>query len=190
MKAARGDRPALIVLGGFAGTGKTTLARRLSAEWGIPTLGSDTIGRTISASEGIKDGAVNAYWIAYDVLFHLSEEFLRSGISVILDLNLGWAFQWQRLDAIRERHPQMLFVPIILRCPRELCLERIRRRHAGDPTSGPPELYTTEQMHLGIWDFLERLDRPDVHVVDAAGPQEEVYEEIERHLALRCNVTT
>jgi len=44
--------PALIIVGGFAGTGKTAISRRLSAELGIPRLGSDTLGRTINTSLG------------------------------------------------------------------------------------------------------------------------------------------
>ena len=48
--------PALVVIGGFAGTGKTAVSRRLSAELGIPRLGPDTIGRTIKGSVGIKAG--------------------------------------------------------------------------------------------------------------------------------------
>jgi len=53
---------ALIVVGGFAGTGKTAVSRRLSAELGIPRLGSDTLGRAIKNSVGIKNGEVDAYW--------------------------------------------------------------------------------------------------------------------------------
>ena len=54
--------PALII-GGFAGTGKTAVSRRLSAELGIPRLGSDTLGRTIKDSVGSKGG--EAGWSSY-----------------------------------------------------------------------------------------------------------------------------
>jgi predicted kinase len=97
--------PALIVIGGFAGTGKTAVSRRLSAELRIPRLGSDTLGHIIRDSAGIKSGEVDSYWIAYEVLFHLCEEFIASGVSAVLDLTMGWEFQWQHLDSIVRRHP-------------------------------------------------------------------------------------
>ena len=52
-------------IGGFAGTGKTTITRRLSAELHLPRLGSDTIGRTIKASRGMPSDEGDAYWIEY-----------------------------------------------------------------------------------------------------------------------------
>lgn len=179
MKPPRSDAPTLIVLGGFAGTGKTTLAKRLSSELGFPRLGSDSIGRTIRRSEGLEGATANAYWIAYDVLFALCEEFLRSGVSVIVDTNMGWAFQWQRLDSIKERNPKIVFLPIVLRCPREICLKRIQMRHTESPAYyDPPELFVTDPKILRVWDFLENLNRPDLHVVDAARPLDEVYQKL------------
>ena len=190
MKGTRGDRPALIVVGGFAGAGKTTISKRLSSNLGIPRLGSDTIGRTISACEGINTEAIDAYWIAYEVLFRLCEEFLESGVSTILDLTMGWAFQWQHLDGIRERHPEILFLPTILRCPRDICIERTRQRYAADPAYwDPPGVYTTEPKILKIGELLDQLDRHDIDAVDAARPEDEVYEDIKQYLAVQCNVT-
>lgn len=125
--------PALIIIGGFAGAGKTAVSRRLSGDLSIPRLGSDTIGRTVKRSAGIKSDEVNAYWIAYDVLFRLCEEFVASGVSTVLDLTMGWETQWQQVDGIVHRHPQTLFLTIILRCPYEQCIERTRQRHAANP---------------------------------------------------------
>jgi predicted kinase len=179
-------RPALIVVGGFAGSGKSTLARRLSADLGMPRLGADTIGRAIRGSPAVQGQAVNTQWIAHDVLFNLCGEFLASGLSTILDLNLGWAFQWERLDAIAGAQPDAVFLPIVLRCPHEVCLERIRRRHAERPDRyDPPEVFTTDERIVATWHFLERLDRPDVHVVDAAPGADDVYEEVRRYLVAR-----
>ena len=44
------DRPALIVIGGFAGAGKTSLAKRLSTEFSIPCLSSDASWRWRSSA--------------------------------------------------------------------------------------------------------------------------------------------
>ena len=126
-------RPALIVVGGFAGSGKSTLTRRLSEDLGLPRLGADTIGRVIRGSEAVQGHSINAGWIAHDVVFGLCDDFLRSGVSTILDLNMGRAFQWQQVDAIARAHPEAVFLPIVLRCPREVCLERITLRHAERP---------------------------------------------------------
>ena len=184
MGAPGNARPAVIVIGGFAGAGKTSLSRRLAAELGIPRLGSDDIGEAIKGSQGIRAGVVEAYWIGYDVLFTLCEEFVRSGVSSVLDLSMGWAFQWERPDGIAERHPEALILPIILRCPKEVCIERIRQRHADDPGrpahGEPPEL---SRQLLGVWAFLERLDRPEVSFVDAAKRRDEVYADIQRRIA-------
>ena len=73
--------PALIVIGGFAGTGKTTMSKRLATEPRLPRLGADTIGRTIRESRGNQGNGANAYWVAYDVLFRLCEELLCVGLS-------------------------------------------------------------------------------------------------------------
>ncbi len=170
--------PALIVIGGFAGAGKTAISKRLSAELQIPRLGSDTIGRTIKTSMG-SQSQVNAFWIAYEVLFRLCEEFIQARIPTILDLTMGWEFQWQHLDGITRRHPQVLFLPIILRCPYDECIKRIRQRYKANPEYyDSPEIYMTDQKNISIREYLAKLDRPDIYFVDASRHQNEVYEEI------------
>jgi predicted kinase len=178
---------ALIVVGGFAGTGKSTISRRLSGEFRMPRLGSDTLGRSLKNSLGSQRDEVDAYRLAYDLLFRLGEEFIQSGVSVVLDLTMGWKFQWQHVDGIIQRYPQALFLPVILRCPYETCIARIRQRHAANPDYyDPPELYQTEPKILGVWEYLDCLNRPDVHFVDAAGPHDEVYEAVRGYVSACC----
>ena len=59
--------PALIVLGGAPGAGKTTIAKRLSATWHVSRLSSDTLGQIIARSQALKQTNVDAYWVAYDI---------------------------------------------------------------------------------------------------------------------------
>jgi adenylate kinase family enzyme len=171
-------------LGGFPGAGKTTMAKRLSAAWRIPRLSSDMLGQIIAASNALKQTSVDAYWIAYDVVFGLCTEFLTTGVSTILDINMGWAFQWQQLDALKHQHPDVRWLPILLQCSREICLQRIGHRYADDPAAAsPPEIYTTTPHILNVWSFLERLNRPDTYVIDAGRPLDEVYADIAQYLA-------
>ena len=105
---------------------------------------------------------------------------MQSGVPVVLDMTMGWAFQWQKVDAILQRHPQTRFLPIILRCPLATCIERVRQRHAANPEYyDPPEVYTTEPKQRAIWVYLSQLDRsPAVYFVDADRPFEVVYAEV------------
>jgi predicted kinase len=182
--------PALITVGGFAGSGKTAISRRLSAEFCIPRLGSDTLSRAIKNSAGTRNHDVNASWIAYDLLFSLCEEFVQAGISVILDLTMGWEFHWQRVDSIVHQYPRTLSLPIILRCPYQRCIERTRRRHEENPGYyAPPEFFEAEPRNRSIWEYLVRLDRSDIHWVDAARPYDEVYEEVREYISTQLDWT-
>ena len=177
---------ALIAIGGFPGAGKTTICRRLSSELNLPCLSSDTIGRTIEDSSGIKSGRIDAYRVAYDVLFRLCEEFIRTSASVILDLTLGWDFQWRKLDGILERYPQTQFLPVVLQCSHELCLERLEARHRAMPeTYAAPAYYRNEQKVRDIWKYLQDLDRPKLQYVDASGSEDQTYQKVKQYVTYR-----
>ncbi len=183
-------QPLLIVVGGFAGTGKSVMSRRLSRELCMPRLGSDTIGRTIKNLAEIQGLDVNAYSVGYQVLFRLCEEFVQSGVSAIVDITLGWEQQWCNLDRIIERNPCTVFLPVILRCSREDCMVRIARRHQAKPEYyDPPDVYTSPNA-LNVWRFLGELHRPEVHFVDAARTQDEVYDDIRLYIGRHLEKST
>lgn len=126
---------------------------------------------------------MNTQWIAYDVLLGLAEEYIQSGISTILDMTMGWTFQWQQVDSILGRHLRTRFLPILLRCSHKTCIARICQRYEAAPGRyDPPAVYLAEPKILAIWEFLERLDRPDVYWVDAERPFEQVYEQVTRYI--------
>jgi predicted kinase len=119
--------PTVIAIGGLPGAGKSTAARRLATDLRLPFLSADTVGQTVQASPGIRArDAVDACWIAYDVIFRTTEEFVDVGLSVVLDLNLGWAFQWAWLDAVAARHPGLH----VLSAGGETIRERLEGRSA------------------------------------------------------------
>ena len=183
---ARGVQPALIAIGGPPGSGKTTLSRRLAAAWHLPWLAADHLGPVIATSPALADSTVNAYWLAYDVLFALADELLGLGLSAVLDLNLGWSFQWQRLDALRQQHPQAQVVPVVLRCPRPTCLARLGQRYAADPASNaPPSHFATDPRILEVVAFLDRLHRPDAVELAADQTMDVVYADLTDHLQRR-----
>jgi predicted kinase len=172
----------LVIIGGPPGSGKTSVSRRLARDRGWPFLGSDDLARTIAGSAGLKDG--DAYWLAYDVAFALAEECLTLGVSAVLDVNLGWTFQWQRVDALRQRHRMEKIVPVVLRCSRQTCLERIDRRHAAEPSIyAPPSRFTTDPRILAVFDFVEAIDASRATLVDAEGTGDEVYTTVARLVA-------
>jgi predicted kinase len=170
----------LIVVGGLPGAGKSLIAGRLSRKLSLPLLDSDTIGGTIRDALQGKVESPDAFRTGYEVLFTLAETFLGSGCSVVVDTNMGWEFQWQRLDAIVESSPGVSFLPIILRCPRDVAVDRITGRYETDGNQSTAEEIVGRHPH--VWDYLEQLERPDVRIVDATLEPELVYAQTRRYV--------
>ncbi len=174
----------LVAIGGFPGAGKSLVSQRLAQEFSLPRLSSDILGGTIGDALGERLSRSDAFWAAYEVLFTLAEQFVGVGCSVVVDMSLGWDFQWQRLDDIVTRLPDTTCLPVILDCPKEVCAERMDRRYRQDAAK---EASAEKILAMGqvadVWDYLQKLDRPDACIVDADRDADSVYADVRRHLA-------
>lgn len=164
------DRVGLIVIGGFPGSGKSTVAVRVAKDLRAARLSSDVLGGSIRDTLRGVVASSEAFRAGYNLLFRLCGEFLTDGCTVVVDCSMGWEFQWRSLDHLRVKHPGVIWCPVILRCPMEVCRERLQARHVADPMAHPPveEFFQRNPQLSGLWAYLESLDRPDVAYVDGA----------------------
>jgi predicted kinase len=170
--------PALIIVGGFPGSGKTAIAGRLASEFGLPCLSSDTVGKTIRAQEAFQGSSHDASVLGYAVIWRLCDDFLAAGASVIVDTNMHWEVAWQEADGVRDRHPDAAYLPIILRCPYDVCVERTRSRYVEQPgLHADPERFVSDELEER-WRYIQQLERPDATSVDANRPISEVYADV------------
>ncbi len=165
----------LIVLGGFAGAGKTTIVERLAADYNLPFFNPDDF------NAGLKPGLKMEFHeispIGYDLLWYLLKKNVRVGVSFILDANMCHERTWTTLDELQKEFEHVHIIPIILVCSLETHRERVLKR--GE----------TNAMHFNLggdvfedilhkYDFITQLDRPDIIRVDANGLPDEVYAKV------------
>jgi aminoglycoside phosphotransferase family enzyme/predicted kinase len=110
-------RPALIVMTGLSGTGKSTVARRLARALGARRFASDVVRKALAGF----DGSAPAAWgkgiyrpeltrATYDQLFALAEDRLAMGEPVVLDATFLDPDQRAAAAAAASRHN----VPLVL----------------------------------------------------------------------------
>jgi len=110
------SKPLLIIVNGLPGTGKTTLARRLAAELGLPTFSRDGLFETLyDALESSTAGPPSALGAAaYALLYEVAGAVLAAGRSVIVEGFFGRPdVRRAEFLRLRERHD---FEPIEILC--------------------------------------------------------------------------
>lgn len=117
-------QPALILLSGLPGTGKSYLSRKFAERVPLLILESDRLRKTLFSSPDYNTGESSQL---FQAIYQLVEELLREGISLILDAtNLSERFR-ERLYGISDRLGARM-VLIRVEAPPELVKQRMEER--------------------------------------------------------------
>jgi len=165
----------LIVLGGFAGAGKTTVAQKLSSEFNLPLIGTDELNTALRNAQSINFH--DASPCAHDIAWSLVRDYLKNKVTVIIDTNMCRAKTWENLDAVRKDFPGLNILPIILECSIETHKKRIDHRGATQPDHlnlGGDKLEDV----LSKYEFIRDLDRSDLIRMNTEKSADDVYTDV------------
>lgn len=149
-------RPALIVMTGLSGTGKSTVARRVARALGAPIFASDIVRKQLA---GVK-GAAPAAWregiyrpeltaATYDHLFALAGAELAAGRPAVLDAAFLSAEQRAGAATLAARHAAPL-VLIETVCDEATVAARLAARGAAGTSPSDATLATYRQQRAAL----------------------------------------
>ncbi len=142
----------LILVTGHPGAGKTTLARRLAADLRLPLISRDNLKETLFDTLGWSDRAWSRRLggASYELLFHVVETLLATGVSCIAESNFAPEYHTARLAELQHR---LCFrvCQVLCTADPETLLRRIRERdESGKRHPGHVD-------RIAIQDLIERI---------------------------------
>ena len=178
-----------IIICGFAGVGKSTVAANLSETFRLPLFYADVLGhfllKSFKEQHVDKDHELLAHvdlWrVNYDVFFALIEQQLLRGLTVILENNMGSSWRWKHIQQIKDAVENLSILPIRLSCPFEVLVERVLVRSQNDHWGRSlDEAFMLERK--SYYDFIEQFTYPGLLTIDATQECERVIEEAITHV--------
>jgi predicted kinase len=151
-------RPLVLVVGGLAGTGKTTLATAVAEALGAEVLRTDILRQKLfggGSHAAEVDGGIyspQARERVYEEIFRRAAELNANCISVALDGTFSTAEALHRAQKV-VADSRSLFLAIECVCRSEVAHERICRRlsEGHDASDARPEIHDIQRMHWQPW---------------------------------------
>lgn len=151
-------RPLVLVVGGLAGTGKTTLAIAVADALGAEVLRTDILRQELFGTgphAAEVDGGIYSEETrerVYEEMFRRATELSADGISVALDGTFPALEALQKAQKVGA-DSRSLFLAIECVCRSEVAHERIYRRLAEgrDASDAGPEIHDIQQMRWQPW---------------------------------------
>jgi uncharacterized protein len=168
-------RPALVVVRGVSGTGKTTLATRLAAEFGLAWLASDyfrkqALGSPLERRLSAEDYTPDARWAVYRRLHRSAGWYLARGFPVLLDATYLDPGEQRAAAAVARRYG-VPAVAMTLRLEPALLRERL---HARSPSASDANWEVVrEQLERSQAALSTGMEQAEI---DASGHPAEVLE--------------
>lgn len=172
------ERPALVMVGGLPGTGKTTLARGLEERWGELLLRSDEVRKEL-AGLGPREEAAAPFGEGiyspshtrrtYETLLERTREALFRGNRVVVDASFHQQ-RWRTafLDAARALGVAVRL--LVCTAPAEVARDRLSSR-GPDASDADPEIH---REMADAWESLSEEMDQRTREVETTDPPEEV----------------
>lgn len=175
--------PKLIIIGGFPGAGKTTIATELSKDFNLPLFSSDAFGKSLAklTNKYLESSNLNpvVYPIAYDLLFEIIKYNLKNGLTLILDANMCQSQTWESVEMLKENLPELQCLPIVLDITLELAKDRVQKRKEIDPDNHDLDSSGIEKI-MEKFEFIKNFSYPGLIKIDAGQDVENVYSDVVR----------
>jgi len=172
------QKPQLIITTGRPAAGKSTLAKWLSKELGIPFFSKDNIREVLFEGLGWKDRKWGQRLgrVSIDIMFYLADMQLEAGCSVILDNSFDPSLSAARFRALKTKYG-IETIQIVCDSVKETLFNRFRERaiaghrhqgHGDNDVLEDLRIYLAKEQSLvmGIGGTIIEVDTTDFSKVD------------------------
>ena len=172
------SRPALILVTGLPGTGKTTLSKEISADFSSPLISKDSIKEIIFDEMGWEDRrwSQQVGQATYRIMDYVIESQLQAGNNLILESNFSAKFDNAKFQSWQKKY-NFKAVQILCHADSKVLFERFKarvendERHPGHADSDNLEEWREKLNHdtsepLDIEGTILRVDTTDFAAID------------------------